>query len=69
MRVPWVDDGANPAGEEAHLLALGELLTPGVHLGHGRGGDEAVHHAHSDPSLLRKKIIVKQNEVFQVPTV
>ena len=62
--VPGVDDGADPAGEEAHLLALGELLAPGVHLGHGGGGDEAVHHAHPDPSLVEKQIIDKQDEVF-----
>ena len=66
MGVPGVDDGADPAGEEAHLLALGELLAPGVHLGHGGGGDEAVHHAHSDPSLVEKKLLINKTKYFRL---
>ena len=34
-------------------LALGQLLPPRIHLGHGRGGDHAVHDGHAHAGLLK----------------
>jgi hypothetical protein len=33
--VPWMDDAADPAGKEGHLLSLGQVLASSVHLRRG----------------------------------